>query len=110
MTYQRLIILEPYLRGQHNLYAMKQINKKGILCLVPSPDVFILPLAKARNPLALLRRGNYALALILLLLISPLYHEFDSCGQSFCNPGVVMLYVVVEYLLKLPASAQTRRL
>ena len=41
---------------------------------------------------------------------SPLYHEFDSCGQSFCNPGVVMLYVVVEYWLKLPASAQTRRL
>ena len=40
---------------------------------------------------------------------SPLYHEFNSCGQSFCNPGVVMLSVV-EYGLKLLASAQTRRL
>ena len=37
------------------------------------------------------------------------YHEFNSCGQSFCNPGVVMLYVV-EYRLKLLASTQTRRL
>ena len=40
---------------------------------------------------------------------SPLYHEFNSCGQSFCNPGVVMLYVV-EYGLKVLASAQARRL
>ena len=39
----------------------------------------------------------------------PLYHEFNSCGQSFCNPGVVMLYVVVEYGLKLLASAQNTK-
>ena len=40
---------------------------------------------------------------------SPLYHEFNSCGQSFCNPGVVMLYVVVEYGFKLLAGAQNTK-
>ena len=29
---------------------MKQLNKKGILCLVPSPDVFLLPSGKGKEP------------------------------------------------------------
>ena len=110
ITYQRPIISEPYLRGQHNLYAMKQINKKTGSSALFRVQMFSYCLWQRQGTLwrccdAEITHQRWSF----FSSSSPLYHEFNSCGRSFCNTGVVMLYVL-EYGLKLLASAQTRRL